>query len=60
MLGEEETEELMSGGIEKSWSVGNMGIVWGGETEKEWEDEGKMCEAGEVRVENYLSRECWC
>ena len=51
LLGEEETGELMSdgvsGGIEKSWSVGIMGIVYGGETEEEGEDEGKMCEGGE-------------
>ena len=48
LLGEEETRELRSSGvsgeIEKSWSVGIMGIVYGGETEEEGEDEGKMCE----------------
>ena len=64
LLGEEKTRELRSSGvsgeIEKSWSVGIMGIVYGGETEEEGEDEGKMCEAGEVRVENYLSRERCC
>lgn len=51
LLGEEEIGELrssgVSGGIEKSWSVGIMGVVKGGETEGEREDEGKMCEGGE-------------
>ena len=51
LLGEEETRELRSSGVsgelEKSWSVGIMGIVYGGETEEEGENEGKMCEGGE-------------
>ena len=55
----------VSGGIEKSWSVGIMGVVWGGETKEEGEDEGKTCEwgegrkGGELHVEGMLLPSPW-